>query len=219
MMLDWAHLNSSLQLYRAHQESFADNTDQKVQVFKQLSQLLETENRREWPAKWYKLDTRAAQDSSVEWHDDDHQLHNDTYPVSEYTDGKILLKDVPALTAINMRLRDDYSRDAAGGVKRWNAIIKKAGIDFALELPHEGFHRKIGVFKDAPITPEGTVISPDEWAQRRDEWLPPKADGDFIQSLMAPVHTPGEYAGWIAPPRVGIDNKPGDYEYVKLYMA
>jgi hypothetical protein len=27
---------------------------------------------------------------------------------------------------------------------------------------------------------------------------------------------PGEYRGWIAPPRVGIDNKPGDFEYVKL---
>ena len=27
------------------------------------------------------------------------------------------------------------------------------------------------------------------------------------------------FAGWIAPPRVGIDNKPGDFEYVKLAMA
>ena len=24
------------------------------------------------------------------------------------------------------------------------------------------------------------------------------------------------YASWIAPPRIGIDNKPGDFEYVKL---
>jgi benzoyl-CoA 2,3-dioxygenase component B len=23
-------------------------------------------------------------------------------------------------------------------------------------------------------------------------------------------------AGWIAPPKVGIDNKPGDFEYVKI---
>jgi hypothetical protein len=22
--------------------------------------------------------------------------------------------------------------------------------------------------------------------------------------------------GWIAPPRIGIDNKPGDFEYVKI---
>ena len=34
-----------------------------------------------------------------------------------------------------------------------------------------------------------------------------------------PCFEPGQYAGWIAPPKVGIDNKPGDYEYVKLHMA
>jgi benzoyl-CoA 2,3-dioxygenase component B len=33
---------------------------------------------------------------------------------------------------------------------------------------------------------------------------------------MRPVSTPGEFAGWIAPPRIGIDNKPGDFEYVKI---
>ena len=42
------------------------------------------------------------------------------------------------------------------------------------------------------------------------------ADGDFIASLMKPVYVPSQFAGWIAPPRVGIDNKPGDFEYVKL---
>jgi benzoyl-CoA 2,3-dioxygenase component B len=50
-------------------------------------------------------------------------------------------------------------------------------------------------------------------------WLPTHADGDFIQSLMKPCYEPGKYAGWIAPPKVGIDNKPGDFEYVKLHMA
>ena len=38
----------------------------------------------------------------------------------------------------------------------------------------------------------------------------------FIASLMRPVTERGEYASWIAPPRVGIDNKPGDFEYVKI---
>ena len=48
---------------------------------------------------------------------------------------------------------------------------------------------------------------------------PTHADGDFIQSLMKPVTETGKYASWIAPPKVGIDNKPGDFEYVKLHMA
>ena len=45
---------------------------------------------------------------------------------------------------------------------------------------------------------------------------PHPADGDFIQSLMKPCLEPGKFAGWIAPPKIGIDSKPGDFEYVKL---
>ncbi|MCF6320684.1 MAG: benzoyl-CoA 2,3-epoxidase subunit BoxB [Rhizobiaceae bacterium] len=151
--------------------------------------------------------------------DDDHQLKNDTYLASQFVDGKIETKEMPALTAINMRLRDDYTKDAAGGVKRWNHIIAKANIEFELKLPHSGFHRKIGVFDGAPITPEGKVISREEWDNSSDQWLPSKADGDFIQSLMEPMWETGKYANWISPPRVGIDNKPGDFEYVQLHMA
>jgi benzoyl-CoA 2,3-dioxygenase component B len=36
---------------------------------------------------------------------------------------------------------------------------------------------------------------------------------------MQPEWRPGKFASWIAPPKVGIDNKPGDFEYVKLEMA
>ena len=43
-----------------------------------------------------------------------------------------------------------------------------------------------------------------------------KDDGDFIVSLMKSVTEPGQFANWIAPPRLGIDNKPGDFEYVKI---
>ena len=40
---------------------------------------------------------------------DDHQLKNDTYPVLKLVDGEIKRVDEPALTALNMRLRDDYT--------------------------------------------------------------------------------------------------------------
>ena len=151
--------------------------------------------------------------------DDDHQLNDDTYRVWDLVDGKAVQKEAPALTAINMRLRDDYKRDAAGGIARWNKIIKRAGVDFTLSMPHEAFHRQIGVFSAIKSDPEGNVIPDAEWEAQKDEWLPSKADGDFIQSLMEPCYEPGQYAGWIAPPKVGIDNKPGDFEYVKLHMA
>ena len=34
---------------------------------------------------------------------------------------------------------------------------------------------------------------------------------------MRPVRETGAFAGWIAPPKVGIDNKPGEFEYVKIF--
>jgi benzoyl-CoA 2,3-epoxidase subunit B len=151
--------------------------------------------------------------------DDDHQLTNATYPVWDLEGDTVVRREVPALTAINMRLRDDYTRDAAGGVGRWNKIIEKMGVQFEMKLPHEAFNRKIGVFAHKPFDPEGRVISQAAHEAGQNDWLPTRADGDFIQSLMTPVYEPGKFAGWIAPPKVGIDNKPGDFEYVKLHMA
>ncbi len=148
--------------------------------------------------------------------EDDHKLDRATYPVMRLIDGKVVTSEEPALSAINMRLRDDYVKDATGGVNRWNNIIRKEGIEFEITLPHVTFHRHQGEFSAIHADPEGNLLSNEEWAKRRDEWLPSKADGDFIDSLMKPQWDAGKYAGWISPPRVGIDNKPGDFEYVKV---
>ncbi len=148
--------------------------------------------------------------------DDDHRLDNATYPVLKLVDGKIKRVDEPALTAINMRLRDDYTRDCEKGVERWNKIIERVGIDFRLALPHVAFHRDIGEFKDVRATPEGALIDEAAWARAKDKYLPSAEDGEFIASLMKPVATTGKFAAWIAPPKVGIDNRPGDFEYVKI---
>ena len=151
--------------------------------------------------------------------DDDHRLEDATYDVAKIADGRITTVAAPALTAINMRLRDDYIRDTSSGVRRWNMILQKAGVDFELALPHEGFNRRIGVFSDQPITPDGRIISGEEHAAALPGWLPSREDGAFIESLMVPVSEPGKYASWIAPPKVGINNQPGDFEYVQLHMA
>jgi benzoyl-CoA 2,3-dioxygenase component B len=148
--------------------------------------------------------------------DDDHQLQNDTYPVLKFVDGEIKLVDEPALTAINMRLRDDYTRDCAKGIERFNKIIERTGVNFRLALPHVAFHREIGEFKDIEATPAGVLIDQGTWATEKDKWLPSVADGEFIASLMKPVSEPGQFASWIAPPKVGIDNRPGDFEYVMI---
>jgi len=151
--------------------------------------------------------------------DDDHQLADGTYNVRSVVDGKIVEQEVPALTAVNMRLRDDYVRDASGGVGRWNKAIKKAGVEFELRLPHEAFHRQIGVFAAINADPDGNIISEADWESGKSAWLPTSDDGKYVQSLMKPCYEAGRYASWIAAPKVGIDNKPGDFEYVKLHMA
>jgi benzoyl-CoA 2,3-dioxygenase component B len=148
--------------------------------------------------------------------DDDHRLENSTYPVLKLVDGAIKRVDEPALTALNMRLRDDYTNDCAKGLLRWNKIISSHGIDFTVALPHVAFHRQIGAFKDLRATPHGALIEEPTWQTRKAEWLPSAEDGEFIASLMRPQTEPGKFAGWIAPPKVGIDNKPGDFEYVKI---
>jgi benzoyl-CoA 2,3-dioxygenase component B len=83
-------------------------------------------------------------------------------------------------------------------------------------LPHVAFHRRIGEFKDIKASPSGALVDDASWNKEKDKWLPSKGDGEFVQSLMRQVLEPGKFASWIAPPRVGIDNKPGDFEYVKL---
>ena len=147
---------------------------------------------------------------------DDHQLQSDGYSVLKLINGEIKRIDEPALTALNMRLRDDYTNDCSKGVARWNKIIEATGVKFQLTLPHVAFHRHIGEFRDVEATPTGELLNKSAWEKGKEQWLPTVADGDFIAGLMQPVVEPGKFASWIAPPKVGIDNKPGDFEYVKI---
>jgi benzoyl-CoA 2,3-dioxygenase component B len=149
--------------------------------------------------------------------DDDHLLSDAQYPVFEVVDGKILSKTVPALTALNERLRDDYIGEIADGVARWQRVIDAAGVNFQLTLPHKGFHREIGNFAGNYISPGGEVLSGEAWKKHEFEWLPSPKDHTYVQSLMAGrVSEPGKFANWIAPPIRGINNKPLNFEYVRF---
>ena len=148
---------------------------------------------------------------------DDHVLAAAEYPVSEVIGGKIITKSVPALTALNERLRDDYIKEVEGGVGRWNRIIEKHGIPFRLRLPHKGFHRAIGNFAGHHITIDGEVVTGEQWKKAASEWLPSDADYAYVQSLMAGrVVEPGKFANWIAPPSRGINNQPLNFDYVRF---
>jgi benzoyl-CoA 2,3-dioxygenase component B len=148
--------------------------------------------------------------------DDDHRLQHATYRVLTLEGDVIGAAELPALTTLNERLRDDYIADCQRGVDRWNAVIRRHGIDRELKLPHRAFHRAIGQFAEVRVSPDGRLLSEAEWDARHDEWLPTAEDRAFVGSLMQPVIEPGKFAGWIAPPARGINSLPVDHEYVKL---
>jgi benzoyl-CoA 2,3-dioxygenase component B len=103
-----------------------------------------------------------------------------------------------------------------GGIKRWNKVIEKSGHDFRLTVPHKAFHRSIGTLKDVNVSPDGIVLTDEQWQEHVDEWLPSKSDREFVGSLMGRVVEPGKFANWIAPPVMGINRQPVDFEYVRF---
>jgi len=66
------------------------------------------------------------------------------------------------------------------------------------------------------MSPEGRVVSEAEWKAHEAEWLPSDADRAFVASLMGRVVEPGRFAAWIAPPAIGINRQPVDFEYVRF---
>jgi benzoyl-CoA 2,3-dioxygenase component B len=148
---------------------------------------------------------------------DDHVLADAEYPVSEVVGDKIITKHVPALTALNERLRDDYIGEIQRGLDRWNRIIEQSGLSYRLTLPHKGFHREIGNFAGHFISPEGQVLTEEQWKSHEFDWLPTAQDYAYVQSLMAGrVVELGKFANWIAPPARGINSQPLDFEYVRF---
>lgn len=147
---------------------------------------------------------------------DDHQLRGQTYRVLEAKNGQLNDKEVPMLNALNEVLRDDYIKDSVAGVERWNKVIAKAGIPFKLETPHKAFNRNIGALAGVKVSPDGRVISQAEWNAKHDDWLPSAQDRAFVASLMGRVVEPGKFANWIAPPAIGINRQPVDFEYIRF---
>ena len=148
--------------------------------------------------------------------DDDHRLKDDYRLVPEVTDAGIGAREVTQLAALNETLRDDYAEDCQKGLDRWNRTLSDAGVDVQLRLPHSGFNRNVGTFRDHHVSPDGRLLSDDEWAASVDAWLPTDAERDHVKAQMVGVTQPGKMAGWVAPPSRGIHQKPVDYDYVQV---
>jgi benzoyl-CoA 2,3-dioxygenase component B len=148
--------------------------------------------------------------------DDDHILKGQTYKVLEVVGGQLVEKEVPMLNALNEVLRDDFIKDSVAGVQRWNKVLEKAGLPHRLTVPHKAFHRNIGALSGVKVSPEGRVVSEAEWAANKDSWLPSREDFAFVASLMGRCVEPGQFANWIAPPAMGINRNPVDFEYIRF---
>ena len=148
--------------------------------------------------------------------DDDHRLTDALWPVHLVQDGRIILEDLPALNAVNERLRDDYIKDSQRGLARWNQVLESHGVEYRFTLPHRFFNRDIGTSAGISVNPQGDVITESEWKSQRGRWLPTTEDQAFVGSLMNRVIEPEKIAAWIAPPVRGINGQPWDYEYVRF---
>ena len=148
--------------------------------------------------------------------DDDHVLRDATRLVPEATGEGIGSREVTQLAALNETLREDYIDDCQKGLDRWNRSITEAGVDFELRLPHIGFNRNVGTFRNHHVSPDGRLVSDDDWNANAAEWLPSDDDKAHVTSLQVSVTEPGKMAGWVAPPATGINRKPLEFDYVRL---
>jgi benzoyl-CoA 2,3-epoxidase subunit B len=151
-----------------------------------------------------------------EAHRPEHRAREGFYRMTVPENGALVEKDVPLRNAMNEILRDSYNEDCARGCERWNKVIERASIPFRLTIPSRRFNRAVGLYSEGRYTPEGALVSEEEWTRRRSEWLPGNEDREFVTRLMNPVYEPGKIAGWIAPPERGINGKSFDYEYVRF---
>ena len=147
---------------------------------------------------------------------DDHTVVDAVYHMEMYNDGRLHHQDVPMRNAMNEVSRDWYIGDCQAGVDRWNKLLEQSGLSDRLYLPDKKFSRGIGIFSGFHFDPQGRPLSSEEWARRRDEWLPTAADKAYLRSLMVePVYEPGVFANYIAPPRRGINRMPVNFRYVR----
>jgi benzoyl-CoA 2,3-dioxygenase component B len=147
---------------------------------------------------------------------DDHVLTDLTMDIPVVENGSLTTRTVPMLTALNYDLRSEYAADCENGVKRWNQELEEAGLEQRLYLPHQGFNRKVGAFSGHHIAPTGEILDDATWQSHADEWLPTAEDHARVAELMVPHHEPGDFAGWISPPSVGINSLPVEYDYVRF---
>lgn len=147
---------------------------------------------------------------------DDHVACEGFYTLQKPENGRLSDCEIPLRNGINELLRDEYSDDAQKCVDKWNVELQHHNIDLHLRLPSKRFRRAVGLYSTGRYSPDGTPINEENWQKNWASWLPTEDEQAKVRSLMQQVVAPGKVAGWIAPPRKGINGLPTDFSYVQL---
>ena len=147
---------------------------------------------------------------------DEHIAASQTFTMTVVEAGQLKAREVALRNALNEVLRSEYVKDCEKGLARWNKTLADEGNGERLYLPNTRFHRHVGEFAGHYFDVGGNLISKEEFAQRKAEWLPTIEDREYVRSLMHPVTEVGKIANWIAPPASGVKGKPFEFEYVRL---
>ena len=146
---------------------------------------------------------------------DDHMAAEGVVMIESVEGGLIKAREVPLRNALNEVLRGEYLKDSERALARWNSLLEEEGVGERLYLPSRRFHRHVGEFAGHHFDVLGNLISQAEFERRAHEWLPSIEDRQSVRDLMTSVTEPGKIAGWITPPRTGINRQPFEFEYVR----
>jgi benzoyl-CoA 2,3-dioxygenase component B len=142
---------------------------------------------------------------------------NQAYTATVSEGGALHTMEIPLRRAMNALLLDAYHADCQRIVQRWNRTLAEHGVGAKIALPSLRFNRQIGLYGGKAFDPAGNPIPQAEFERRRAEWLPTEKDYAYVKSCMVQVKERGKFANWIAPPAVGINEQPVDFEYVKFH--
>ena len=147
---------------------------------------------------------------------DDHQALEGVVSIAQREGDKMVDTEVPLRNAMNEVLRGEYVTDCEKVVAKWNRALAKLDWPERITLPSTRFHRHQGIYADQHFAPDGTPMSAEAFAAKKDDWLPTDADRAYVGTLQYAVTEPGKVAHWVGMPHRGINRQPVDYEYVRL---
>src|SRR5712671_1021169 len=102
----------------------------------------------------------------------DHIAAEGSFVMQVVEGGKLAPREVPLRNALNEVLRTEYVKDCEKGLARWNKALADESVNQRLYLPNIRFHRHVGEYAGHHFDLEGTLITRDEFEERKNDWLP-----------------------------------------------